>query len=184
MAFLSDFKHKDTGENKLKKETYKKMIQEVSETPFLLKGVVYSDKVLTKVSYALYPIFLIYLFASGKQGIYAYVAVPAVSFAAVSIFRYILCAPRPYEVFDTAPVIKKDTKGKSFPSRHVFSAFAVAASIFHFCRPLGTALGILGLVLAAARVLGGVHFIKDVAAGCILGTVMTAAGFYFPTGSF
>ena len=156
MAFLSDFKHKDTGENKLKKETYKKMIQEVSETPFLLKGVVYSDKVLTKVSYALYPIFL----------------------------RYILCAPRPYEVFDTAPVIKKDTKGKSFPSRHVFSAFAVAASIFHFCRPLGTALGILGLVLAAARVLGGVHFIKDVAAGCILGTVMTAAGFYFTTGSF
>lgn len=184
MVFLPDFKHKDTGENKLKRETYEKMMQRVRKTPILSKSVIFSDMILTRLSYAVYPLFLIYLIMTKNNGIYAYIAVPAVSFAAVSVFRYILCAPRPYEVFGMAPLIKKDTRGKSFPSRHVFSAFAVAASVFHFFRPAGAVLGVLGLVLAAVRVLGGVHFMKDVIAGFVLGTFMTAAGFYFMTGSF
>ena len=51
--------------------------------------------------------------------------VPGISFGAVSLFRWAFRAPRPYEVFETTPVIKKNTKGKSFPSRHVFSIFVI-----------------------------------------------------------
>lgn len=54
---------------------------------------------------------------------------PLVGFIAVSVFRYIVNRPRPYEKFDMPPVIPKDTHGRSFPSRHVFSAFIIAFTV-------------------------------------------------------
>ena len=97
------------------------------------------------------------------------ILVPAVSFVVLSIFRYLYNAPRPYEVFDTPSLIRKDTRGKSFPSRHVFSAFVIAVTVFYTCHPLGIFLGICSLLLAVSRVLGGVHFTKDVLAGAVSG---------------
>lgn len=168
----------------MKRENYEKMAMQVRKRPILMNGIIYSDKILTKLSYVIYPIFFIYLLIKDESDIYAYIIVPAVSFAVISIFRYVLCAPRPYELFNIPPVIKKDTKGKSFPSRHVFSAFVIATSVFHFSRPEGIVLGAFGIILAASRVFGGVHFIRDVIAGGLLGIIMAVAGFYLATGSF
>ena len=68
-------------------------------------------------------------------------------------------------------LIKKDKKGQSFPSRHVFSIFLIATLWFCFWKPVGIFLFIAGVFLAIVRVIGGVHFVTDVCAGALLGVL-------------
>lgn len=97
------------------------------------------------------------------------ILVPAVSFVAVSIFRKCFNAKRPYEVFGFRPLIEKDTKGKSFPSRHVFSIFVIGSTVFWVNRAAGILVCLMGCVLAVIRVVVGVHFPRDVVAGGMIG---------------
>lgn len=153
----------------MKRETYVSMLSKIRKSPVLYGYVVWSDRILTKISYIIYPLFLLYLMVTKKPELGKAILVPAVSFVVLSIFRYLYDAPRPYEVFDIPSLIRKDTRGKSFPSRHVFSAFVIAVTVFYTCHPLGIFLGICSLLLAVSRVLGGVHFTKDVLAGAVSG---------------
>lgn len=161
----------------MKKEAYEKIAAITGENDILRGLVVWSDRILTKISYIAYPLLIAVLAVRRDPDTVRAVMVPAVSFAAVSIFRYLYCAPRPYEVMGIDPLIKKETKGKSFPSRHVFSAFMIAFVFFRFLPAAGIVLGILALVMAAARVLGGVHFVKDVVAGAAIGILCGIIGF-------
>ncbi len=102
------------------------------------------------------------------------IGVTAVGFAAVSAFRKRFNAPRPYECCTIVPLIARDGAGKSFPSRHAFSAFAIAASWFAASAPVAFALLAAAVVLAACRVLGGVHFPRDVVAGTLIGSATGA----------
>ena len=102
------------------------------------------------------------------------VGVTAVGFVAVSFFRRRFNAPRPYECCAIAPLIARDGAGKSFPSRHTFSAFAIAASWFAASVPVAVVLLVAAGVLAVCRVLGGVHFPRDVVAGAFIGSATGA----------
>lgn len=99
-----------------------------------------------------------------------------VPFVLVSILRRIIDAPRPYELYDFYEKKPKDKKGRSFPSRHVFSAFVIAMLSFPSSPALGAALCVLGIALAVSRVLLGIHFIRDVAAGALIGILSGALG--------
>lgn len=164
-------------ESDLKKETYVKMLEYVRERNWLLGFVTKGGRVLSLVSYIFYPVFLVWVFASGQPDGWKAAAVPAAGFVLLSVFRAKLNAPRPYECFETAPVIEKNTKGKSFPSRHVFSAFIIAFTAAWYWPAAGGALAVCGTLLAVTRVLGGVHFIRDVAAGAAAGIGLGLAGF-------
>lgn len=100
-----------------------------------------------------------------------------VSFVVLSVFRHILNWPRPYEVYEISPLIDKDTKGNSFPSRHVFSICVIGTSMLYILPVLGGVLLCMAAVLAAARVLSGVHFVRDVVTGAALGVFSAVAGF-------
>lgn len=63
--------------------------------------------------------------------------VPAFGFAIVSALRKLVNAPRPYEALDIDPIIHKDTKGQSFPSKHAFSSLMIALCWLHFYSPVG-----------------------------------------------
>ena len=95
----------------------------------------------------------------------------------VSVSRKIINEPRPYEKYGIPPVLDKDTRGKSFPSRHVFSVFVIASTVFVWNHPAGIALGFLGVVLAAIRVIGGVHTVADVTAGMMVGILSGIIGY-------
>ncbi len=163
------------------------------------------NQVLTRTVYLLYPALIAYLLilwlSSGESLILRGLLVPGISFVLVSIFRRIYNAPRPYEAADAkAPIIKKDSLGKSFPSRHIFSIFIIAITYlwvawsmfeselatwpesWRFIPGLIVALGVLtflvGVVLAFVRVLGGVHFPRDVIAGAIIAIFCGALGFW------
>ena len=97
----------------------------------------------------------------------------------LSKLREKINAKRPYELYGFKPLIKKDTNGLSFPSRHVFSIFVIGGSIWVINKILGTIILIMGLFLAIIRVIMGVHFPKDVIAGAVIGCVCSMAMFIF-----
>lgn len=136
------------------------------------------NTVITTLVYGTYPLVLGLLIYTQDERFWRVLLAPMISFILVSIFRTYLNAPRPYEVADTDPIIKKDTKGKSFPSRHVFSVFVIATTLFYISKPLGIFLMVIGFILAILRVVGGVHFPRDVIAGALIGILSGFLGFY------
>lgn len=107
-----------------------------------------------------------------------YLLVCAVSFVALSALRAKLNRPRPYEMSDIDPLIRKDTSGKSFPSRHVFSAAVIACALLWLNPWLGVTGFIATVALGITRVVGGVHFPRDVIAGALLGVACGIIGFW------
>ncbi len=99
-------------------------------------------------------------------------SVAAIPFAAVSLMRSFLNVQRPYEVIDFAPFLsmRKERKaGKSFPSRHVFSAFLIGVLTLPYSVPLGITALLIGTFIALERVVLGIHFVRDVVFGGIIG---------------
>ena len=126
------------------------------------------------VFYGAYALLLGWACVSDPWKLAPLVGVTAVAFAAVSFFRRRFNAPRPYECCSIAPLIARDGAGKSFPSRQTISAFALAASWFVASVPVAVVLLVAAGVLAVCRVLGGVHFPRDVVAGALIGSATGA----------
>ncbi|WP_283169602.1 phosphatase PAP2 family protein [Curtanaerobium respiraculi] len=136
------------------------------------------NRALTYLGYVAYPLLLVVLlFRSDLALLVRCVLVPGVAFAAITLFRAWCNAPRPYEVLAIDPLIKKDTGGKSFPSRHTFSMFMIAFAWLAAEPLLGILLLLGACVLAVVRVLGGVHFPRDVVAGALLALAFYIIGF-------
>ena len=106
----------------------------------------------------------------GKQvGIYLFI--PASGFVILSFLRKKINAPRPYEVWEIVPLLDRDSPGQSMPSRHVFSATIISMACLHASLSVGVILLVFSALLGLVRVLGGVHFPKDVVVGYICGLV-------------
>jgi len=142
------------------------------------KTINLSNKIITYFVYAVYPIVLILLISNRDPRFWRVLLAPSIFFVLVSIFRKVVNAPRPYEVTGNEPIIKKETEGNSFPSRHVFSVFVIATTLYFISNPLGIFLMLAGIILAVLRVVGGVHFPRDVIAGAIIGIISGILGFY------
>ena len=168
----------------MKKETYIKMTQPFRENPDMARGIHIANKVCTGVMYLAYPVLLVYMFfyAQKISSFFRFekvLLVPAISFVLLSVFRKIVNRARPYETFDVPPVIKKDTKGHSFPSRHVFSATMIAMT-FLLHSPffaIGVVFLVVSMLLAVVRVVSGVHYISDVVAGIAVAVVAAIVGY-------
>ncbi len=99
-----------------------------------------------------------------------------VPFVAVTLLRRRINAPRPYEVYAFYPLPPKNKRGLSFPSRHAHSAFAIGTALCFSSLTLGGVLLGLALLMCVARVLLGIHFIRDVLGGALTGAVSTLLG--------
>ena len=148
---------------------YKEITERIKNNNGLVTVLKVLDKAITYITILFYALYLIYGFRIIPEDngtlLYRSILVPAVAFLLVTLYRKHLSAPRPYEVYDFTPVLDKDTKGKSFPSRHVFSIFMLAFTFGQTSILMLVVFTILGIGLAIIRVIGGVHFIKDVVAG-------------------
>ena len=136
----------------------------------LLKATIITQKICEIGIYVLYPLFLLFLaFVKKDDYFIRSAAVCAGGFLAVSFLRRRINAERPYEKFGFTPLIKKETKGCSFPSRHTFSAAIIAVNIGVYNPPLGIIVGVAAIIIAFLRVVLGVHFVKDTLFGLICG---------------
>lgn len=137
------------------------------------------NRILTAWIFCSYPCLLLFLFLRKDSVFLRTILVPLVGFIVVSVFRYLVNRKRPYEQFNIPPVIPKKTKGKSFPSRHVFSAMIIALTVavipgfFLLGIFMCIAAGFLGVI----RVGTGIHYPSDVVAGIAAAILVAVLGF-------
>lgn len=151
------------------KQQYEKISAPFRKNERTVKGIIYLDQGITLGIFGAYPLLILCLFFAKSPKCLPCLLIPAVSFLLVSAFRSFYSAKRPYELLDITPLIHKDTVGKSFPSRHVFSVFLIGMTFYYVKKPFGIIIGIMGVLMACIRVVGGVHFPRDVAAGALIG---------------
>ena len=101
-----------------------------------------------------------------------YILVPAFGFVLLTLVRKWINQPRPYETWEIVPLLDKDSSGNSMPSRHVFSATIISMACLHANLPVGLVLLVLSALLGFVRVLGGVHYPKDVLIGYACGLLL------------
>ncbi len=154
----------------MKKETYEKIFQMIDPGTDSMAIWGLMSKMITLCTVICYGATILGRVAMSQwRELGVLVLVPALSFVAVSVFRKIYNAPRPYEMYGFEPLIPKKTLGKSFPSRHVFSIFVIAVTVGHYYPEACIGLGLAGVMLGALRVVSGVHFPRDVVAGGAVG---------------
>jgi len=103
------------------------------------------------------------------QELATYIMVPALGFILLTLVRKWINQPRPYETWGIVPLLEKDSSGNSMPSRHVFSATIISMACLHANLSAGLILLVLSALLGLVRVLGGVHYPKDVLVGYACG---------------
>lgn len=147
------------------------------EHPGCLRIMVLLNRWLPRCLYAAYPALLLVLALLRDARIWKAVLIPAAVFVVVTVIRKAIDAPRPYEALDIQPLIPKNKKGESFPSRHVASAFVLAEAFWYINPFLGLLVGIMALLIAVIRPLAGIHFPRDVAAGALLSLALGIPAF-------
>ena len=135
-----------------------------SREPYLVQVLQRMNRILTFAMPGIYVLVFCWLFLkkTSMGGIWSFIWIPASGFILFSLFRHWVNVPRPYEKWDIQPLLEKNSSGHSFPSRHVFSATIISMCVCQLSLPLGMCSMLLSLLLALVRVLGGVHYPKDV----------------------
>ena len=162
-------------------EWYDHIAGNIENKPFLLSLLRTFNRFMTVVMPMIYLTLLATTYLQqglGKQ-VLIYVFIPASGFVILSFLRKKINAPRPYEEWDIKPLLDRDSPGQSMPSRHVFSATIISMACLHASLTMGMICLTLSAFLGLVRVLGGVHYPKDVVVGYICGLVWGVIFFLF-----
>ncbi len=162
-------------------EWYDHITGNIENKPFLLNLLRSFNRFMTVVMPMIYLTLLATTYLQqglGKQ-VLMYVFIPASGFVILSFLRKKINAPRPYEVWEIVPLLDRDSPGQSMPSRHVFSATIISMACLHASLTMGMICLTLSAFLGLVRVLGGVHFPKDVVVGYACGLVWGVIFFLF-----
>ena len=162
-------------------EWYNHIAGKIENKPFLLRLLRTFNRFMTVVMPIVYLTLLAITYLQeglGKQ-VLMYVFIPASGFVILSFLRKKINAPRPYEEWDIKPLLDRDSPGQSMPSRHVFSATIISMACLHASLSVGVISLVLSALLGLVRVLGGVHFPKDVVVGYICGLAWGVLFFLF-----
>ena len=162
-------------------EWYDHITGNIENKPFLLSLLRSFNRFMTVVMPMIYLTLLATTYLQqgfGKQ-VLIYVFVPAAGFVILSLLRKKINAPRPYEVWEIVSLLDRDSPGQSMPSRHVFSASIISMACLHASLYVGLILLVFSALLGLVRVLGGVHFPKDVVVGYICSLVWGVLFFLF-----
>ena len=162
-------------------EWYNHIAGKIENKPFLLRLLRTFNRFMTVVMPIVYLTLLVTTYFQegfGKQ-VLIYVFISATGFVILSLLRKKINAPRPYEEWDIKPLLDRDSPGQSMPSRHVFSATIISMACLHASLSVGVILLVLSAFLGLVRVLGGVHYPKDVLVGYICGLVWGVIFFLF-----
>ncbi|REK92969.1 PAP2 family protein [Streptococcus sp. NM] len=154
-------------------EWYDHIASKIENKPIFLRLLRTFNRFMTVVMPMIYLTLLATTYLQeglGKQ-VLIYVFIPASGFVILSFLRKKINAPRPYEEWDIKPLLDRDSPGQSMPSRHVFSATIISMACMHASLPIGMICLTLSAFLGLVRVLGGVHYPKDVVVGYICALV-------------
>lgn len=159
-------------------ETYKKISSWFLTKNYRLKVLKFVYKILPIFVFISYPLLLIYLLITGNSKLLQCITVPLGVFVSVTLLRKFIDASRPYERLDIKPLMSKDTKGLSFPSRHTASSSVIAMAFLFVNMPLGIVFLSIAILIGLSRILAGVHFPRDVLAGFLYSVIMSCIFFF------
>ena len=162
-------------------EWYDHIAGKIKNNPLFLSLLRAFNRFMTLVMPIVYLTLLVTTYLQqgfGKQ-VLMYVFVPASGFVILSLLRKKINAPRPYEIWEIVLLLDRDSPGQSMPSRHVFSASIISMACLHASLSVGVILLVFSVLLGLVRVLGGVHFPKDVVVGYICGLMWGVIFFLF-----
>lgn len=162
-------------------EWYDHIAGKIKNNPLFLSLLRAFNRFMTLVMPIVYLTLLVTTYLQqgfGKQ-VLMYVFVPASGFVILSLLRKKINAPRPYEIWEIVLLLDRDSPGQSMPSRHVFSASIISMACLHASLSVGVILLVFSALLGLVRVLGGVHFPKDVVVGYICGLMWGVIFFLF-----
>ena len=143
---------------------------------FLMLKAIY--KGLPVIVFAAYSVMLLYLFLNRNEKLQRCITVPLGVFLSVSLIRKFIDCERPYEKLDIQPLIKKNKKGQSSPSRHTASAAVIGMVFFYINIPLGIIFLIIAALIGMSRICAGVHFPIDVVSGFLYAVLVSVIFFY------
>ena len=162
----------------MKQEEYRKISEFVRKFRYGEEIVKYGNMLVTRIIYVAFLVLLAVLLFQKDARIVRVVLVTGISFILVSLFRHFYNEDRPYTIYEFEPVVKKDKKGESMPSRHVFSAFVIGMAFLYIQPWFSILIFVCGVIMCFGRVIAGVHFPKDVIVGAVIGIVSGIVGFY------
>lgn len=148
---------------------YIKQIHYLKKYPVLINALLLFNKLVTLSGYLIYPLIILYLWTKQNPRLIQYILIPGITFVGVSVFRKIFNRTRPYENPDYETLTKREKKGQSFPSRHVFSYSLIGILLYGILPQAGIIMMVFTLILAYLRVILGIHYASDVFAGACLG---------------
>ena len=169
------------GSGRMNGVQYRSMSEYFSQTKKRSTTIKALHDVLPLVMYIFYPVQLIALAINeglGSDVFLRFTLIPLFTFIIVTAVRALINAQRPYEKYNYTPVVYKETKGKSFPSRHTVSAFIIAMAFMYIQSSLGIIMLAIAAMIGVVRVLSGVHFIRDVVSGAAIGVLVGVLGFF------
>ncbi len=162
----------------MNKENYVKLMEFWQEHRRFCKSLIAIEKAAEIAVIISYAALLVYLLCTDISFALRSAVTSIIALSLCTLLRFVVNARRPYQVYETLPAMNKDTKGQSFPSRHLTSVAVISISMFHINIALGCVFFGLTLIMGALRVLLGVHFAKDVAVGAAIGLVIGILGVY------
>ena len=139
-----------------------------------LKVLVFVEKTLVGVSMAAYAALLFYALFwldFAWQNLVCALVLPAACLFAVSVLRKLIKRARPYEK-EIVPLVEKEAKNNSFPSRHTACAFVIATVATSYFPLAGGVLYAVGVWIAFFRFLFGHHYPTDLLGGVVLGMLL------------
>lgn len=163
----------------MKQESYINITDKIRKTKHGEKVIVFLNQFLTEIVYiAFFYLLFQLIFEHRYEKFVRIILVTGISFVLVSVIRHFIDSERPYTRYTFTPLVQKEKKGDSMPSRHVFSAFVIGMAYMYINVFLGSVLLIVGTAMAIVRVIVGVHFPRDVIVGAVIGIVAGLIGFY------
>ena len=156
--------------------TMEKLLRRVYESKRLSVFLKTVSHIATAVSVMAFAFLAVVAFLKSPLSLLKLAVITGVPFVAVTVIRKLINAPRPYELYEFYSTLPKERCGSSFPSRHSFSAFAIGTALCFVYPIIGATVLVFGLLMCASRVLLGIHFIRDVVCGALIGVGTSVIG--------
>ena len=128
--------------------------------------------VLIALSYIALSAFLLLYKTPTKGDFLRVLCAPALCVMLATALQFLINRPRPYVATNIQPLIQKSAKGRSFPSRHLSSAFVIAMLFVAYMPLFSVPVFLLGAMLGYIRFAVGVHYPTDLLAGAALGALV------------
>lgn len=155
------------------------LLKRVYSMPRLYKALLIISKIIVLITLPAFALAVWHGYTLSPLSAVKVCVICGVPFVVVSLVRRFINLPRPYEVYSFYETAPKKKSGSSFPSRHAFSVFVIG-TVMLFAYPIAASVLLsLGVVLCVCRVLTGIHFIRDVVTGALLGVISGLVGVLF-----